>query len=153
MIAATDVELSAAEAIATEARQRGVQDFTTLHEVCDANTVLHDHMAARGMDALAELPAANRVAATVDVLLAPEVDTHDEDGGPLACADCGRRMAYDYRRESYRHLIEPRRGCFLIPAEAGPGPEQPAGDETAAARLDRLASQPQRRPERPGIDL
>lgn len=125
-IAASAAELSAAEAVAAEARRQGTSTFASIHDAMDANIVLYESMATRGLAALADRRAVNRIAATVDVLLAPEVATHDDSGYPLACADCGRRVGYDYRRESYRHLVSPERGCFLISAEStaevdGPG--------------------------------
>lgn len=36
------------------------------------------------------------------------------------CNDCRRPITYDYSTESYRHLENPERGCFLIRAELPP---------------------------------
>lgn len=44
-------------------------------------------------------------------------DYCDEDGSQMKCSDCGRPTFYDYVTEDYRHVSEPERGCFLIPAE------------------------------------
>lgn len=35
----------------------------------------------------------------------------------LICNDCGRNAYYDRADERYHHLIDPERGCFLIPPE------------------------------------
>lgn len=35
----------------------------------------------------------------------------------LVCDDCRRKMFWDEADQSYHHLTEPERGCFLIPPE------------------------------------
>ena len=151
-IAATDAELNAAEAIAADVRESGAVDFAAFHDISDANTILHEHMATQGLDALADHSAANRVTATVDLLLAPDLATLDDDGNPLRCGDCGRRMAYDYQREAYRHLLDPERACFLIHAETQADLDAEARNDAVTTRLDRL-EQPttdSQEPEPPG---
>lgn len=36
---------------------------------------------------------------------------------PRVCFDCGRPAYYDMSDDSYRHAVDPARGCFLIPAD------------------------------------
>lgn len=137
-IAATEAELDAAEAIVAEIEAAGCADFAALHEVRDANEVLHAQMATQGLDAVGDLPAANRVTATADLILSPDLATCDDEGDPLRCGDCGRRMAYDYEREMYIHLVDPGRGCFLIGPDSQPAPDTHVHSDTVSARLDRL---------------
>ena len=50
-----------------------------------------------------------------------EVDLDVGDGNgepPLECPDCGRPTVYDDATETYRHIDEPERGCFLIAPES-----------------------------------
>jgi hypothetical protein len=122
-IALTDAEFVAAEAVAAEMHGYEVPDFATLHARCDANVVLRDCMTTQGLDVLSDLAAASRVVATADLLALPEVVTEDTNGSRLHCGDCSRPMAYDYRSEEYRHLVNPTRGCFLIPPEIASGPK------------------------------
>lgn len=50
---------------------------------------------------------------------------------PEPCGHCGRPMYYDDDDETYRHAVEPLRGCFLIPAHQGVA-GYPIVDEPAA---------------------
>lgn len=124
-LALTDAEFAAAEAVAAEMQLHEVPDFATLHDRCDVNVVLQDCMAAQGLDVLSDLLAANRATATADLLAVPEVVTEDSDGDQLCCGDCDRPMAYDYRSDEYRHLVNPALGCFLIPPDIEPAAEAP----------------------------
>jgi hypothetical protein len=158
-IAATEVELKVAEALAVEIRSRDLRSFAEYHSVCDANVALANAMAAEGLDVLADggdFATAERITATVDVLLDPDIDRNDGNGEPMTCEDCSRPMAWDERRGDYRHLVGPTRGCSLILAEDPPDLATRARRERVTRRPVQLAEPPAgpRGPEPPGpVDI
>src|SRR5688500_6892792 len=97
-IAATISEFEAAEAIAAQIRTTDASSLAGYRDLGEPGDGFTDGLAAAGLQAGADLPVAIRVAATVDLLLAPAIDRYDETGSPLSCPDCGRPTAWDEQR-------------------------------------------------------
>lgn len=82
----------------------------------------------------------NRITVRTDderLLTFPAADVEALEEEP--CGDCGRPVYYDETFDTYRHAVEPMRGCFLIRAHDGVA-DYPIMDELAARGITNLVA-------------
>lgn len=125
----TATEIAVAQDLAAMLEHEGIESWEDFHDVCDANMVLIEAMEAAGipvtgadggLDIDATAGSAERITDLITLFLADEIEWREgtDDAtptlAPMVCADCGRPTVYDDRVESYRHLLDPGTGCFLV---------------------------------------